>query len=129
MSESSSSYYCLIHCTVHHKPCQVEAGRLEARKSSPRKEPLAQPYAPNTSTEIFSAFPLFSPSCGGMTTNPCCLDVLLSDVFKRQSCHREMKLHVGCQPNAVLPTELSSAPWEELVAKIEHTLVELGNIR
>lgn len=42
-----------------------------------------------------------------MTTNPCCLDVLLSDVFKRQSCHREMKLHVGCQPNAVLPTELS----------------------
>ena len=64
-----------------------------------------------------------------MTTNPCCLDVLLSDVFKRQSCHREMKLHVGCQPNAVLPTELSSAPWEELVARIEHTFVDLRIIQ
>ena len=64
-----------------------------------------------------------------MTTNPCCLDVLLSDVFKRQSCHREMKLHVGCQPNAVLPIDLFSMPVGELMARIEHTPVDLRVIQ
>ena len=44
-----------------------------------------------------------------MTTNPCCLDVLLSDVFKRQSCHRMKILHVGCDPAQALPVDNSTA--------------------
>lgn len=44
-----------------------------------------------------------------MTINPCCLDVLLSDVFKRQSCHRMKILHVGCDLTQALPVENSTA--------------------
>ena len=58
------------------------------------------------SHKIFALLFSFLSSCGGTTFTSCCLVIRLSDVLKRRSYHRVLKLHVGCDPGQALSVEI-----------------------
>lgn len=66
---------------------------------------LAQPCDPISHQHFFPPASLFPSSCGGTTSTPCCVVILLSDVAKCQLYHRALNCTSVVSPSSFYPVK------------------------